>query len=466
MWLSSYPNSPDHYWPDKDTVQYNDLSEMQGSETHWTFRDSGLGQRLSNLDPKTIADLIVRMFGYPNLTFTLRASDFDSKSRTLSLEGKYIPIPSGHNYTSNYHLFNNPEFIVDQDQYAFSNNGQRLVAPVTAGPHVVEVSARSYGIHVNGRSNVKIDGFTITGYAGNLTNYRGGVAIAEFAGFGAPSNIAITDNDITDLAAWSGANVLAVVYSSHVIISGNKIGPTLLGKGIGVAKASNVVIHDNHISHVGWTGIDLYNVDDAAVTFNRIDKLEGTHAAGIAVYLQNQNVLVANNQFEDTALPITVRGNGSPDPQRPNNIAIKNNVITNASADGIASWGAGLFGLTIQGNIVLTSTQKSWGILFNKDMQDVTATDNILDGMAVSPTSGNWVVTRNTLLQQFNPAYFTVPAGNPLDRELRPKVLQALQTPGALPAVVCDIVSPTKNYTRVGIDYYCGKNPGDPNLGR
>ena len=457
MWLSSYPTTRDHYWPDNDTVTYTDLTEMQGSDTHWAFTDHSLNETLRKLDPKTAQDMLIRMFGYPNLTYTMNITSFDRESGVLKLDGRYNLIPLGRNYTSNYHLFNNPAFINEADQYAVVDQGTRLVAPVAPGPHLVEMTARPYGVCICERSNITIDGFTLTGYAGNIANQRGGTAIGEFvSGPGNAANVAITNNNMSDLAGWGGGYAVGFAHASNITITGNTVGPTLLGKGIGINKVDKLVIDRNRISHVGWSGIDLYNDHDVAVTLNRIEHLEGTHSAGIAVYLQNENVIVANNQFDGVVSPITVKGNGAPDPQRPNNVSITNNVVTNARAAAIASWGAGLVGLSIHGNILLTSTQPAWGIQFNKNMENVTATNNILDGMAMGgPVASNWAVTGNVLTEQYNPKYFVVPPGNQRDMILKAKLLRALEHPGALPQEVCNIISPAKGHTQIGIDFYC-----------
>ena len=290
----------------------------------------------------------------------------------------------------------------------------------------------------------------------------GGVKSPIGAFVGPPtSNIAITNNSIVDVASWATDPAIFLVGVTNLKIEGNTIGPTFLGRGVALGKVTNVTFRNNHITEVGMTGFDVYDVVNGDISFNRFDRFYGTHAAGMAIYdnnaAWNENVTVANNQFDALSQPITFAGNNySPPPV--GNITIKNNVITNTTATSIASWGRQMNTVTIKGNIALGAGPTNFGLVLNRALHNITAQDNLLDGIGLGSASipADWKIVNNTLLRQNNPGYNRVPPGNAINLGFRSAVVTALATPGELPAAICDVVAPgvtTKTY--IGIDYFC-----------
>ena len=455
MWLSRFPVGSDPYVLDGDAVEPFDPLEVQGSGTSWDVRNAQLAARLRGLDAGTLPDMVVRLFGYPNLVYTMQAATFDADSGELRLIGKYAPPPARPGQRAFYRLFNNPGFIDGPDRFAVLDQGTKLVAPVSPGPHRVETTAYPNGINVNGRSNVQIDGFAFAGFAGKVDELRAGSAVTALMSAAHPTNIVISNNKISDLADWNGNAAIFVAGCSNVVIRGNVIGPTLGGRGIVTYKIDHLNVAENTISRVGWTGIDVYNVVDGDIASNRIERLEGVHSDGIAAYLANQNVVIRNNQLDEMENPLTLKGDGVLHGPEWMSVSVLNNVVTNARAIGIASWGAELSGVAIKGNIILTTSERIFAIYFGKDAHNVTVSNNAVDGLNVVNALSDASINTNVLFRQFNPQYFTVRPGNEINPRLRLDAVNALSKPGQLPESICGVVDPGKAGLRIGIDYFC-----------
>ena len=428
------------------------VSEMVGSGTSWTLTDEALGKYLASLDQNSITSIILRAYGYPQIEYNMAIAGFSTTTNAVRLTGSFSPATVG-----SYTLINNPAFISASNPYSeFAIEGDQFISAVTPGTHTVAVSTLTDAINVTGRSNITIDGFTITGYGGNP-----GVSIRAD---GVAQNLTITNNtiiDSTSAGASTGAQAtIGVADVTNLVITGNHIGPLTNSRGIYAASDVNVDISHNTITQPGFSAIDSYANQNVSIRFNSISDMGAVHAEPIAIYDtaagRNQHVTVMNNEINNVVnCGLTYEGL-TVDPSISNDLTIADNVITNATACGIADWG-NENGVKISGNIVLSLPGAMWAVSPGPNSRNTSYVDNIWKTYSyVSPTiSPSITYTDNVAFTTPSPANVPKTGNNIVNAALAPIVTQALSAgSGTLPASICSILMPGTSGT-IGINYQC-----------
>ena len=478
QWLSAYPalgsSGADPNQIDAETIPF-DVNEMQGQVPNWTLTDPALAKKVSTFAPDTIPNLSLRVYDNGNWNNPFSVTGFDPSTGALSLKSTNVHFSMSGLKTSHYHLFNNPALINAANQYAVENNGTQLVAKLAPGSHVVELSQRGVGIDVHKQSYVKIDGFTIANYTGNQTAYYSGIGVL----LSDSTHIIVTNNKIVEIAMWAGLfGGIFVPRGTDVTVDHNEVGPIFMGRGIGFGGTHGMEFSDNHVTDTDGTAVDFYAVQDAVISFNRVDHIAtapGAHAEGFALYDNSRtpdqgtrNVRLINNQLDGTTLMFA--GNSRWSNPAPGNVLIANNVVTN---NGIHSQGGALEGVKVKGNIAMLSmTLKSLApnpcceaasafsaVYSHGGSTDLTVENNIFDGYLVSGDPGTWppgwVIMGNTLTYQYDPRDYKVLPGDTFNTSLRPTVVSALAVKGQLPSSLCAILEPDGAAVQIGIDYSC-----------
>ena len=316
-------------------------SEMTGSGTSWTLTDATLAGQLRSLAPSTIAGTVLQAFGYANQNYDLAITGFDPTTGAVSLSGAFSPAATG-----SYTLLNNPGFVNATNPYSeYAVEGNQIIAAVAPGIHSLSLSTYSAGIVTNNQSNIKIDGFNITGYAGDS-----GQAICAYSS--AAHNVTISNNTISNLGSKIGQPAIQTSNITNLVVSGNTIANLLHNEGIGLDADTNAKVTNNTIDQPGWTAIAGADSKNTYIIFNQISNVLGLHANGIGMYDihgVSQNVYISNNEIDNVGVGITFMGKNIND-ATPNNLTVANNIITRANVFGIADWGNSN-GANIYGNI-------------------------------------------------------------------------------------------------------------------
>ncbi len=483
QWISAYPdlgsNGSDPNQMDAETIPFSP-SEMQGSVPNWTLTDSALAKIVSAFAPETISNTIVRIYDNGNWNNPFSVTGFTPSTGELLLNSTSPDFSLTGLTTSYYHLFNNPALITAANQYAVESNGTQLIAYVTPGMHVVEQSLSGVGFNVYQKSYVTVDGFNITAYSGNQTAYYSGIGIL----ISNSSNINVTNNSINNISMWSELyGGIFVQGGTSIVVNNNDFGPIFMARGVGFGGTQNMQFSNNHVHDTGGTSGDFYSVQNAVISFNRVDNeaiYPGSHAEGFAIYDNSsspangtRNVQVLNNQLLSGDIIFAGATWSNP---LPANVLIANNLLIGS---GIFSQGRTISGVTVKGNIALLSSSAvpptpnpasqvasaftaSYGGNPSTSLTNLTAEDNIFDGTSVTneingsvPSGIGWIINNNTLTYQYDPNWDIVLPGNVLNTALRPTLVSALLTKGQLPASVCAILEPDGTAVQIGIDYYC-----------
>ena len=445
-YLANDSNSFDPLFPDEDANAYA-ASEMVGSGQNWTFTDSKLAAQLAQVPTSQIPNLIFRAYVASINNINMAVTGFNPGTGALSLSGPYVA-PGTPFYT----LYNNPNFIGSSNHYPeyAVQNGQ-IIAAVAPGAHTVAVSSLPYAIQIDYKSYVTVDGFTVQGYGAN-----DGRAIQAFNGTG----ITITNNTLSQLAAPNLYSYSAI-YARNIaslMIAANDVGSITYGAGIAASQSVNVAVSNNIIDATGWTGVVIYDDQDAAITNNRIMNLMGTHADGIIAYDVNtanwpqcQNVTIANNQITNGSIGIAVEGDLAKQAPSttPDDFTIEYNVVTGEDQWAFGDWGM-LNTALVTGNIFLVNAGAygAWDISLSSINMSYVA--NIVSNFGTISSKSSALFTSITSLSAGTP-----PAGanNIVNTALSDELTNELVSPGSLTPDIGALLRPLPPPLQIGVDW-------------
>ena len=389
--LAQTPETPDPFW--FDDLKYfaetprNSLT-VEADEETWRMHNPALRKALGDWPAN---DLVLHLWRVPNAISSLPVTDYDAGASAIVFKArKLTPYP---NRSSLFALANHPALIRRPYQFATVDRGARIFvkAPATARSHV-EISRRKNAFNVTGQQYVTVEGFEIVGYAGGSTDWNSGTAL--LVGMPGGGGITFRRNKVHDLTSWSGAAAVSANRVSRLTVTDNEFDRLQRGGGVGVGTASSdILVQGNRFSQIGRTGIAILGAERVWLDRNTVTDLYSVHANGMAIYLDNRDVLVSNNQVRRTPRAITFQGGPASD-----RLTIRHNLLLGSGRDGsaIQSWGDKARGVTIEGNVIAVDEGGAAALRLNGGNTGLTIQNNLIMGLLINGAApGDWVVSNN-----------------------------------------------------------------------
>ncbi|THB72923.1 MAG: right-handed parallel beta-helix repeat-containing protein [Desulfobacteraceae bacterium] len=208
----------------------------------------------------------------------------------------------------------------------------------------VSCSVRSHGIDIGVHDHVTIEGFEIRKHSADTIREGGGIGTITGSQH-QKTGLLIQNNLITHNR--QAGNSYGGIYLSNVSdsrITSNTISDNPKHKGIFGAGLHQVIIENNVMIRPGSTCLSLYTSTHTRLINNTIRQSYGSHANGITMYLECDNILVAGNRVFECASPLTFQDSG--------NIYVINNVIDgNNDSSNVNEWGDTSHGPWVRGDI-------------------------------------------------------------------------------------------------------------------
>lgn len=220
-------------------------------------------------------------------------------------------------------LIINKEVTILGPNAAVSPNGGSRVAEavinLTAGNRTINLFA----------NNITIKGFEIK----NSAN-AGAIMAGNFSGFKAVTGITIEKNYLHDM---SGSAILCYITGSGTFqwtITDNKISNTTLatyfgggyGSGVKITKGTNCSITNNVLTNIGFTGIDVWQMQTLTISGNTLTTLVDN---GMQVVGTNSNLNITNNTITNANYPSATLGQGGIKLfGSPTNLSVTGNTVT------------------------------------------------------------------------------------------------------------------------------------------
>lgn len=430
--LGQFPSLRDSFWSDDistyATFGRTDISPV-GADWRLTSRPIA-----NALGARTAGDMFVYLWGMPNLISMASVQSADIANGSLVLQ-----LPQFRPYgdrDGRFALVNHAAFIRREFDFATIAGGRKIVAMLRGGPRQasLEIGTRPLAIEVVGASNLKIQGFTIEGYAGGPQERKGGVALwLEGAN---TSDIAFVNNRVRDLDSAAGSGAIQAIFVNGLKVENNVFQRLRHGSGIRAGgNAKNLDIIGNTIDQVGRTGIALIGTDHATVRGNYVRNIRGVHGNAISAYLATQAVVIENNAITQSVRGVTFHGDNGV----PNNLVIRNNVIvaSGPSSVGIQSWGKRADGVEIAGNLVLAPADRT-AIHLKAGDQRVSVVNNVAEGIFVLQTVPvDWTISGNVLARDNPPAFRNAARLSPDNRKASRGPISELARSGTDFASLC-----------------------------
>lgn len=397
LWLAQDPNPANAYFYD-DRTDFISLPQIDLTRTSITAP-----AYFDQSDPDYWNDSYLLVWVNPNIVVTRKITGFDPASGSVMFDdlGANAIYPDGRDQS--YALYNSPHAIDHAGEYFISttpDNQNRLKILLWPRSNTdldarVTRSVRTYGIDINSRSNIVIEGFVVRKYSG--AGLRDGVGIGDVTGaYLANYNLIVKDNLITHNRKGGSDRGYGGIFLENcynTVIEENAVIENPRHKGIFVGTGNGITVMNNTIIRSGSTSLCFYSVDDGIVQGNTIQEGNGSHANGITLYLGCNNILVANNRLYDNASPVTFQDSG--------NLYFINNIIDGSDRENnVNEWGDTSNGPWERGiiaffnnTIVRNSRNASLNIGDNPGLNTYIAVNNIVDG----GLSGSAIIRSNNI---------------------------------------------------------------------
>ena len=389
--LAQAPDIPDAFW-------YDDLAHYQAIQPdHIAGDPDGVTWRVQSdflkttLGQQPADDLILHLWRMPNAISSLPVDSYDPATSAVTLKAdKLTPYTKAQSF---FAIANHPALIRRPYQFATIDHGARIVvnAPLAGDRADLEVSTRGVAFTATGQKHVAIEGFEILGFAGGSRDWGAGTALLVM--MRGAEDIAFRRNDVHDLTSWSGASAVTANGVAGVTVSDNRFVRMWRGGGVGVGlHASDVRIQNNLFDHIGRTGVAVIGAERVWIDRNVITDLFTVHANGIAVYLDNRDVLVSNNLIRNTPRAITFQGG-----PEANGLTIRHNLLWGQGREGsaIQSWGRTARGVVIEGNVLAVDGGPN-ALKLNASDAGVTVRNNLIGGLLIfGAPPADWVIQDN-----------------------------------------------------------------------
>ncbi len=385
IWLSREPNQPDPFWFD----DYEHYESVGGWGTEMTESSLILGSDLDDTSDENWRNAIIALWMKPNQVVLTDVTGIDRASGTINFDP-----PGNEPYTdrdSYYALFNRPSDIDQVGEYFVDNDaGVILLWPESADAATgndLSVNDLPAAFALNGNSNIVIEGFHISRYFGDHDGWQSGTAVIN--GKSPVRNIIVRDNTIDHLRSVEGVGAIQLDNSADSVISNNVIANSQKSSGIRFNEARNIIVRDNVIDRIGRTGIRLINTENMQISGNQLSNIYGIHGNGMSVYLENRNILIADNILRN--VPFAFTYHGTDDVDEANNMWLLNNVILGP----VRSWGSQFDKVTYLHNLIFAEDEVGKAVQISGYEPRTTFKNNIIDGMIVKPSATDWTMSHN-----------------------------------------------------------------------
>jgi parallel beta-helix repeat protein len=226
---------------------------------------------------------------------------------TITLKTNDAPRSSGNRFA----LFNHPRLLSARGEFVLTADKSRIIFYAGSGgtaPSNVVVSARRYGINLNGISHYVFKGITFTRFAGSTTDTRGGAGVISWTGGARPADIVIQNCTFSqNLAMVSRTSPVSMGIVDRLTVDRCRVFENQGGRGIHAGGCKDVVISNNELDRNGGTGIFNQATENSLIISNRVTGHLGMHANGISVYQGSTNVTVQNNLVKGGLIALTIQ---------------------------------------------------------------------------------------------------------------------------------------------------------------
>lgn len=251
----------------------------------------------------------------------------------------------------------------------------------------IRFSVRNYGIDINRKSYVTVQGLKVQRYTGSELIH--GIGIGSVHQGGELNGVVIRDNEVRfNRHATRGYGGIYLSNCADCSIEDNTVYENVRHAGIFMNGPIRSKIKDNIVYRAGQTCVRFYGAQQSQIIGNDISGCSGSHANTITVYLYSEDVLIANNYIHDSLGYITL--------QSSTNINIYNNFVdTSKSRIAATEFGGTSNGTWIIAQNTFVSSAPSTALMLGNNGADFIVKNNILDGFC--PPDGATVDRSNNL---------------------------------------------------------------------
>ncbi len=406
LFLAQQPNPKDPFWAD-------DLESYYKIPTAACTLTSISDKRLDSFGGKELVGSQLLYFGKPNWLSVCDITGYNPAGQKLTFT-KGDKITALYPSETKYALLNHVRLIDRPGEYCFDNSrGIIFVWPLTEGApekKVFTLSKRKFGVELNGKSYVTVQGFRIQKQCAGIGE-QGGTAVH---GAGPATNIIIRDNELTLVRSLPRQGTICLTKCTSSLIEKNRLWENPFFRVMILDGFNDSVVQDNYLDKNGGSGIIMYRTHRAKILNNTIHRHLAVHAQGMALYADCSDILIeGNTSFDRTALTL----------QDGENFTIQNNVFLGGGGTSIGLWsGSALKNVAILNNVLIgadtgTDWAKDLSIYSNNTAKDskFIIKNNIVDGMELGGAGAGHEVDHNIFTRS---GKLKFPKGNLIETNL------------------------------------------------
>ncbi len=384
--VSQEPDQPDIFYIDEIANFY---TSTLGTQTSTTLTD---GSVFSALDASFSDDTFVLLWVSHNRVQFRKIDSYISSSETITFEATTNEPYDDRD--GKYSLFNGVQQIDIPGEYSvgyqLEQDGSRKIYlwPLddTISSNSIRYSARKYGININRKSHVTVQGLHIQRYAGSdLTN---GIGIGSVAQGDSIQGVILRNNTVRfNRHATRGYGGIYLSNCSDCVVAENSVYENVRHYGIFLNGPIRSVVKNNTVRRAGLTCITHYYAEKSQIIGNDISGCSGNHANTITVYLDSEDILIANNYIHDSKGFITL--------QNSSNITLYNNIVDIAGEIALSEWGGTTEGTLLIAQNTFINSSENTAITLGNNGAELAIKNNIIDGFC--PPAGATTDMSNNL---------------------------------------------------------------------
>jgi parallel beta-helix repeat protein len=376
LWVSQEPDQPDPFFMD---VIDNFYSIAHENVTRSSITDPA---RLNQPDEHYWDSAYALVWVTSNRVNFRPINSYIPASNMITFDNTTTPPYTDRDEL--YSLYNSIHLIDQPGEYCIKENPDNItlyVWPRQAADNM-SISVRTFGIDINNRSHITIDGMTVQRYSGDLLTNGVGIGTvhrsADIAGI-TIKNCTVRHNR-KDADGYGG---IFLDRCADCLVEGNLLEENVKHYGVFVMNALRMTVRNNTIIRSGRTALTYYGSDNSSFTGNTISGCKGSHTNTITVYLYSNNILVAGNMITDSY--------GGMSLQNSSNVTYYNNVVDAENEEQTFNEWPGASGGTIAvlNNIFVNNSRHVSLNLGGRGAQYIVK-NNILDGYCADAASTVW----------------------------------------------------------------------------
>lgn len=330
--VSQEPDQPDTFYIDDIDYFYTiDNSLMTSTQ----LTDSNV---FNQDNPHYWDDSYALLWVSHNIVNFRKIDSFDPSTSSITFAETDNPPYSDRNEL--YSVFNGVHLIDMPGEYSITDtleqDGSRKVylwPKEAANPDdtTITYSVRNYGININRQSYWTIKGITVQKQTGDqLTN---GIGIGSVSQGTDIHQITLQNNTVRfNRHSQRGYGGIYLSHCNDCRVENNEVYENIRHYGIFSTYPARNMIKNNIVRRPGLTCIANYYARQLQIIENDLSGCSGNHANTITVYLDSQDILIANNYIHDSRGSLTLQNSG--------NITIYNNIIDSGDRNhAIDEWG-------------------------------------------------------------------------------------------------------------------------------